>query len=59
MMVMCRDSGCHRPDLRNEITLGDVVVFVAADRLRDHRTARYRLAGRGTAERLVSQVEVW
>ena len=51
--------GVCRPDLRNEITPGDMVVFVAADRLRDHRPARYRLAGWGTAERLVSQVEVW
>jgi len=51
--------GVCRPDLRNEIRPGDVVVFVAADRLRDRRPARYRLAGWGTAERLVSQVEVW
>jgi hypothetical protein len=51
--------GVCRPDLRNKITPGDVVVFVAADRLRDHRPARYRLAGWGTADQFVSQVEVW
>jgi hypothetical protein len=51
--------GVCRPDLRNRVAPGDVVVFVAADRLRDHRPARYRLAGWGTVERLVSQVSIW
>ena len=45
----CLSWGVCRPDLRNEITPGDVVVFIAADRLRDRRPARYRLAGWGTA----------
>jgi hypothetical protein len=51
--------GVCRPDLRNKVVPGDVVVFVAADRLRDRPRARYRIAGWGTVERLVSQVEVW
>ena len=51
--------GVCRPDLRNTITMGDVVVFIAADRLSDRRSARYQLAGWSTAERTVSQLDVW
>jgi hypothetical protein len=51
--------GVCRPDLRNTITTGDVVVFIAADRLSDRPSARYKLAGWATAERAVSQLDVW
>jgi hypothetical protein len=51
--------GVCRQDVRNKITPRDVVVFIAADRLHDHRPARHRLAGWATTERLVSQLDVW
>ena len=51
--------GVCRPDVRNMIVAGDVVVFVAADRLSDRRPARYQLAGWATAEQIVSQLDVW
>jgi hypothetical protein len=51
--------GVCRPDLRNTIAAGDVMVFIAADRMSDRRPARYQLAGWATAERIVSQLDIW
>jgi len=51
--------GICRPDLRNTITEGDVVVFIAADRLSDRPSARYQLAGWATVKRTVSQLDIW
>jgi hypothetical protein len=51
--------GMCRPDLRNTVTVGDVAVFMAADRLSDRPSARYQLAGWATVERTVSQLDIW
>ena len=35
------------------------MVFIAADRLSDRPSARYQLAGWATAERTISQLDIW
>ena len=51
--------GICRTDLRRVVQEGDLIVFVATDRLRDRTPARYRLSGWATVERRVSHTDIW
>lgn len=51
--------GICRTDLRRLVREGDLVVFIATDRLRDRTPGRYRLAGWATVEREVSHTDIW
>ncbi len=51
--------GVCRADVRNELEVGDLVVFFAVDRLTDCRPARYVWIGYATVAQKVSQVEIF
>jgi hypothetical protein len=51
--------GVCRRNVRSQLARGEVVVFIAADRLQDRRPARYSLAGWATVDTRVSQAQLW
>jgi hypothetical protein len=51
--------GVCRPDLRNALGAEDLVVFIAADRLRDRSPARYAWVGYATVASKVSQTAIF
>jgi hypothetical protein len=53
--------GVCRPNLRNRVEPGDLVIFFATDRLGRHRPgpARYQFVGFATVARCVRQTDIW
>ncbi|MCA9590793.1 MAG: hypothetical protein KC657_36090 [Myxococcales bacterium] len=51
--------GVCRPDVRNAVAIGDVVVFFAADSMRDRKPARYFWVGFATVHAKIAQDEVF
>ncbi len=49
---------CRR-NLRNDLKPGDLVVFVATERIATGRPARYLLSGWATVDRTVSHTDIW
>jgi hypothetical protein len=51
--------GVCRPDVRNAVAIGDVVVFFAADSMRDRKPARYFWVGFATVQAKIGQDEIF
>lgn len=51
--------GVCRPDVRNAVSIGDVVVFFAADSMRHQKPARYFWVGFATVHAKIAQDEIF
>lgn len=51
--------GVCRPDVRNSLYEGDIVVFFSYSRHNAHIDSNYRMCGLATVERKVSQTDIW
>ena len=51
--------GVCRPNLRNRVARGDVVVFFAAEEARPDALRAYRFVGWATVDEVVSQTDIW